>query len=175
MKSFKNYRLNGEQVVLIYLDEMEGIEPLAAYDTNYGVYALTPEIEPRIEAGELTVGLTYEDSYGAPILDEEEEIDYRDVQNMENEQRLAHEWVSVEYAKQDEAHRMLCVTTDEYYDWTSDRAEMLDRMWQARQKGNLRRKECEEEWEEITNRYGSPFDGDDTSFDALWAEFKMRL
>lgn len=174
MKNFKNYRYNSEQVVLLPLDEMD-VKPLAAYDTNYGVYALTPEITERIESGELTVGLTYEDSYGAPLLDEEEEIDYRDVQNMENEQRLTYEWVSVEYALQDEAHRMLCVTTDNYYDWTSDRTKMLDRMWQAHQDDRLNREECEAEWNEIVNNYHFVFDGDDPSFDGLWNEFKMQL
>lgn len=81
-------------------------------------------------------------------------------------------WSSVDYQKSDEYVRELCVTTNSYYDWTSSRKLMLNRIESAS------RKELEElraEWEDIVSQYSDPlgfeeWEAQKADFDSLIQE-----
>lgn len=128
----------------------------------------------------------------ADSCEEGEEITDAPFVNPGNEQKLRVDcaWSPVIYNKSDEYTRQLLVTTDNYYDWTSERRRMIDNLYddmkkysnefacydgteteeediQDRDKWISHLKECLEsrkkDWEEICSRYEDPVGWEDFS------------
>ena len=165
------YTYESKRVVL--LDSMEmaetGFEPV---DTNTykGVepYEVTEELLAYIKANNISTHLCYDDVYSAPS-EEETEIIYTLVKNIENEQCLTSEYVTKEYAEWDNFESSYLDTTDSYHQWTSRRREYLDKIWNEEDLDELR-----QQWDEEIEREkpkSSMYDFcQDTSFDALLEE-----
>lgn len=115
-----------------------------------------PEEELESIESEDDLRLTLEDTdcgYGGEV-----EIVETGVMNPENEQRIIMAWVSKDYAASDEYERELCATTTSYYDWTSERTKMIDKIQAAIRNGATieQTKACVEEWKSIVGRYSNP-------------------
>lgn len=157
------YTYNGNTVILADVADMAQYTDVEPLDTcrGIGAYLATDDVIQLACQHDLCRE-TYDDSYSA--YSGNVEIIDTEVVNVENPQRLTDEWVSKEYALRDEAERELCVTTDRYYDWTSERSKMIDRVSNALTStvDALR-----QEWEHIVNGYEYASDVDDVDFDSL--------
>jgi hypothetical protein len=89
--------------------------------------------------------LTNEDD----CAEEGEEITDRPLVASGNPQKLLVDcvWSTVAYNKSDEYVRQLLTSTDQYYDWTSDRTRMIDNIYDALRKH-------EREYNELTDEHG---------------------
>lgn len=103
--------------------------------------------------------LTLDDS-DAGKYNGETEIVETEVVNPQNEQRIIVEWVSQSYAESDEYERMLCVDTDSYYDWTSERTKMKNSIRRCLDKYGDIDQSLREEWNEIVARYSNTCEWD---------------
>lgn len=157
-----HYLYNGAQVVLLDPNDVPNITP-ASTSGKYNPYYLNAKLVEAIEDGTIKAHLTYDDCYSGWVG--ATEIVHTDVVNVENEQRLLSEWVTIPYANTDEAERELCVTTDGYYDWESERSRMIDRIRDGEDIEELRK-----EWEDIVRTYYTRDVDRDYSFDSLLRE-----
>lgn len=127
------YVYKGEVGILCYLDDDTANAKGYASD---GQIAFVPAYDMEGVCKDLDNGAcaTYEDSYDAYCGCMS--IDLHTVTNIENEQRLLHyTWVSDVYAESDEYQRELLTITDKYYDWTSERSRMIDKIIDAMDRG----------------------------------------
>lgn len=85
--------------------------------------------------------------------------------NEQNEQKLIVDsvWSTINYNKSDVYVRELLVTTDRYYDWTSERRRMIDRIYNVVNDDehgeawkNERMKEMKNDWYAICDQYEDP-------------------
>lgn len=114
------------------------------------------------------------------ICEEGEEITDAPIRNEENEQKLIVDcaWSSVAYHDSDEFVRELLVTTNQYYNWTSERKRMIDKIEDYYKQGEHSCYTLEglrQEWEEIVRQYKDPcgfeeFSGTSSDFDSLVEE-----
>lgn len=154
----KRYTFNEREVFLLYTDRKE--KPIETFN-DVGAFEITSELLMSVCNSDIIK--CYEDSYAGDFYGGAIEIGT--VQIYENEQRLVTGWVGVEYAKQDLAHRELAVSTDNYYDWTSERTKFIERHADTDELDAMG-----QEWAEICHSYGEPFDGDDISFAGVLEE-----
>lgn len=108
--------------------------------------------EELVELTPDDVCATVEDCYSCGPSDDDIEIIDGTVVNPENNQKLIDTWVGVDYAADDKVERELTVVTDRYYDWTSERKKMLDKIAYYEEKG-FDLSELEFEWEKIVRSY----------------------
>lgn len=98
--------------------------------------------------------------------------------NPENDHSLCEQWLTPEEADSDEYIRELCVTTDNYYDWTSERARLINRVLADIDDGEIdvdRLARHEADWRETCTRYCDPMGWDydnDASFSSIMKEIK---
>lgn len=146
-----SYIYKGEPGFLMY--EQEGKKALDCCGGQYfyPMSEFTDKELVRLTSDD--VCCTIEDCYVGECADDEMEITDGTVTNPENPQRLINTWVGVDYAKDDEVERELTVTTDRYYDWTSERKKMLDKITNYEEK-EYDLSELELEWEKIVRSYG---------------------
>ena len=150
------YQYRGEEVVMLHDDEMadSGFEPVVV-DSDINPYLATNELLEYITRNEINPAGTYDDSYDE-CASYGEEIVHTQVKNIENEQHLIYEWVTVSYAEWDEFEREYLDETDIYYDWTSIRSQYI-RRYENGEDANKLLKEWEEEVEEARPK-NSPYD-----------------
>ena len=134
--------------------------PVFRYNGNLGILY---DVEAAVEFIPLDEVLSMELDYDnvksltceSDCAEDGEEITDAPIRNEENEQKLLFDgvWSTVDYQKSDEYVRELCVTTDRFYDWTSSRKRMLDRIESASRKDleSLRA-----EWKDIVSQYSDP-------------------
>lgn len=151
MKNFAFYLINDEEVVLLYRHEVEQLDSTLLPLQDEGsmcAYLLTDVVKKWIEDNRINVCSTIDDCYtrewNGPV-----EIVNTEVINPENEQKIICAWVTSDYAESDRAERQLCVTTNGYYDWTSTRTKILEKL--CDKDANL--KELEQEWMEEVSQF----------------------
>lgn len=118
-KKIKVYNYNDVLVFLAFEDDVKGVKPLDT-DGNIGAYPI------ECYDGS-TVCCTTEEVYSGEWVDEVEIVCCECV-SPENDQSLLIGWWSIDYAINDEFERTFLVTTDRYYDWTSERTKMLEKL-----------------------------------------------
>lgn len=120
-------------------------------------------------------GLTSESDYA----EEGEEITDEAIVNDENEQRLMVDcvWSTIDYHKSDLYVRELLVTTNDHYDWTSERRRMINKIYDSikNDRFDAQKSELEKEWNEIVAQYSDPlgiaeFHDNDINFESLVEE-----
>ena len=168
MEKIKSYLYEGSEVILLDPNDVPGFTSLVD-DGEIQPYKITAELISYIEEHDIAPMLTYDDSYSG--YSEPEEILNTTVQNIENEQRLLYnEWVRESYAEQDETHRELAVTTDRYYDWTSERTRFIE--CYPRTRRYKTEDEMRKEWKDLCSGYSAPFDGDDITFETVLQQIR---
>lgn len=145
-----SYIYKGELGFLMY--EQDGKKALGNCGDQYFYPMSEFTDEELVELTSEDVCVTLEDCYGG-CADDEPEITDTAVVNPENEQRLIYAWVGIEYAKDNEIERKLLTLTDRYYDWTSERKKMFDKIFDYKEKG-YDLSELEFEWKNIVSGYG---------------------
>lgn len=103
--------------------------------------------------------LTDEDKWDGQYNGETEIVETI-VVNPQNTQKIVVAWVSEAYAESDEYERMLCTDTTCFYDWTSERTAMKDRIRKSIDKYGEINPLLEKEWKEIVDRYTNTCDWD---------------
>jgi hypothetical protein len=161
------YYYQKNNVVLFYVHEAEqfGLYPISE-ENEIGCYLLDKYVTELIKQRKIEPLLTYDDSYSGYA--DPDDIIYADVVNIENDQRLINVWCRSYYAGIDLAERELCVTTNGYFDWTSERSQMIDKI----DSNMYELSELKKEWNNIVNRY-KPYLKDlyqDYSFESLLEE-----
>lgn len=147
-KQIKVYKYNDVRVFLAYEDDVKGVKPL---DTsgNIGAYPI------ECYNGS-TVCCTTEEVYIGDYVDDDLEIACCECVNPENDKRLLIGWWSIDYAIRDEFERIFLVATDRYYDWTSERTKMLEKLCNASDDDVVTREvytELKLEWDNMVNRF----------------------
>lgn len=123
MDNLKVYKYNRKDVVLVNSDMLKDI----AIAMAGGLLAVPLEELQRSMSEEEIQSLSflsYDDAMGGEYLGGEIVSAY--IVNPENEQRLAEEFVSVEYAETDEAEREILTDTTPYHAWRSLRSRTKD-------------------------------------------------
>lgn len=154
------YTLNGTLVFLAYTDDMPNVAPIEVVG-NIGAYSIN-------DYNGCDVCLTTDDVYSAPS-DGGTAIIAANCVNPENGQKLVEGWWTEQYSKEDEFNREYLTTTDSYYDWTSERTRMINRINGASHEGVITADDytgLKTEWDNAVKEYCS----DDTVFDALLDE-----
>lgn len=169
----KTYTYNNQQIVLLHDSEVKSliadVLPVASMGDKYNPYILTDEIVGLIYAGKIEAHKTYEDGYNE--YDEENdggEIVYAEIRNAENSQHLIYDWVGVDWVETDKAERELCVTTDTFHDWTSERRSMIEKLQSG---GNI--SELKKEWETIVESFNTSDVYEDYSWDGIIEEANL--
>ena len=123
----KFYSYNDKQGILLYESDADelGIEKKQSYSDCIKFYSFENIKEKNISAEKLTgkEQLTYIDSYNGYGGDTD--IDETYIRNVENEQQIINCWVELINADTDNYEREMLVTTNQYYNWTSFRAEFI--------------------------------------------------
>lgn len=89
------YLYEGKEVLLCYVDEVNGIEPIYE-EMGKGVYLVTDELLAYMEEHDMLSCLTSDDCYSD--YTEPEEIICTEIINPENQQCIVVDWVRVSYA-----------------------------------------------------------------------------
>ncbi len=120
------YSYNGKPVFIAFTDDVAGATPIEE-SGNMGVF-------PVSAYNGCNVYCTNDDVYGG---DESlgEEIVCTECVNPENPQRLIGHFWTKEYAEQDEFERTFITRTDKFYDWTSERTRMIDKIYDKSEEG----------------------------------------
>lgn len=174
----KLYQIKGVDCVLVDADDekFKDVECLD-YAGNVKAIAVTDLPEDSTEGDAV---LSHEDLmcgeyYGGEIVS-------TSIVNPENEQKLIEAFVSPEYAEKDEGRRQLCVMTDSYYDWKSERKAIHDSIYRCIRAAiendayNTDTKEkikgvWNREWEGIVSAYNtSDMSPEEYGFGCVWQE-----
>lgn len=126
----KTYAYNGIVGVLLDNDNGKicGVNPTKA-GGNRSFFSLDSLADIDIEDGDTRV--TYDEEYNGDFDDNEVPITYTEVANIGNRQKLVREWVTEDYADDDEYEREILTLTDEHYEWTSELSKLVKALREA--------------------------------------------
>ena len=126
----KTYTYNGIVGVLLDNDNEKicGVNPMEK-GLNRSFFSLDSLTDIDIEDGDARV--TYDEEYNGEFDDNEVPITYTEVANIGNRQKLIREWVTEDYADDDEYEREMLTLTDEHYEWTSELSKLANALRDA--------------------------------------------
>lgn len=166
------YTFNGQLVFIAEHSGVGGIEPIDIDGAGHGVYP--------IDAYQVGVDamLAYDEDYSG-ASDDGTEIVATECVNPENEQRLVSGFFTVEWAVNDWFTSDYLVTTDKYYDWSSYRSVMIDKLWSEAVDGCITsdmRDECKDQWDESIAAFNAKHKTDFTApFDDVINECGLQI
>lgn len=166
--NIQTYNLNGTVVYLADMDDVPGVTPID-YVGNIGAYTVD-------SYNGCLVRCTTDDAYSGVSSDCDTAIISAACVNPENDQRLVEGWWTKEYYTDDLFSREYLTTTDNYYDWTSARTRMINRLVDKSREGVITAEAysaLEEEWDNAVLdavRGCANYAASDAPFEALLEE-----
>lgn len=145
------YTFDNQNVVILACSDVPQLIPLETCG-DLGIYLVEDALE---EEGLLALDDSYTGYCG------KEEIVCDKCVNPENGQRLLEGFWTKDYATADLVRREICTRTTDHHDWTSERTNMENRIFEASDEGEISANyaaELREEWEHTISTYPSvPF------------------